>query len=275
MSKKLANVAQKNFAKRCFEMLLVLVVLLSLASCHTATTQVAYLQDLMPNVSVALQEEQPIRLSKGDMVSIVVHGRDEEIVKMFNLGNATNNSASAGGNDHMQYTVDENGQIDMPILGPIAVSGLTREEVANVVKYRLLSGKLMRDPTVTVEFANLCYSMIGEVGSPGRKTINRDKITLLEALAEAGDLTIQGRRDNILVLRTENGKQTPYSVDLTKAQSLYSSPVFYLKQNDMIYVQPNDVKANQSTFNGSAMHTPSFWFSVISMISTIILLITK
>lgn len=256
-------------------MIYFIACLVSLASCRTAT-QVTYLQDMMSDVAINLQEDQPIRLAKGDKISIMVHGRDEEIVKMFNLGNATTNmNNSTMDNNHMQYTVDESGQIDMPILGPITVVGLTREEVANVVKYRLLSGKLVRDPTVTVNFSDLCYSVIGEVGNPGRKSIKRDRVTILEALADAGDLTIQGRRDNILVLRTENGKQTPYRVDLTKTQSVYSSPVFYLKQNDMIYVEPTDVKANQSTFNGSAMHTPSFWFSVISMISTVVLLITK
>lgn len=255
------------------------VLLFSLSSCRTAT-KVTYLQDIMPDVQINLQEEQPIRLAKGDKVSIVVHGRDDEIVKMFNLINTSGNvsggsSSGMGDNNHTQYTVDENGQIDMPILGPISVAGMTREEVAATVKYRLLSGKLVRDPTVTVDFSNLCYSLLGEVNSPGSKHVTRDKVTILEAIADAGDLTINGRRDNILVLRTENGKQTPYRIDLTQTQSVYSSPVYYLKQNDMIYVEPNEVRANQSTFNGSAMHTPSFWFSLISMVSTVLLFLAK
>lgn len=260
--------------KKFSRLVLFLSVLGLFVSCRTAT-QVTYLQDLMPDVTVNLQEEVPIRLAAGDKVSIVVHGRDAEIVKMFNLNETSNSSTSVNDNNHLLYTVDENGMIDMPILGPVSVLGLTRSEVANLVKYRLLSSKLVRDPTVTVEFSNLSYTVLGEVGSPGRKNITRDKITLLEALAEAGDLTIQGRRDNILVLRTENGQQTPYRVDITKTQSLYGSPVYYLKQNDMIYVQPTDVKANQTTVNGNSMLTPTFWFSAVTFLTSLVVFFTK
>lgn len=260
--------------RKTFSRLFLSVVLLTLVSCHTAT-KVTYLQDMMPDVSINLQNEEHFKLAVGDKVSVVVHGRDQDIVKMFNLGEVSTSTSSNNSSEHLLYTVDDNGMIDMPILGPVAVAGLTRGEVANLVKYRLLSSKLVRDPTVTVEFANLSYTILGEVGAPGRKRISRDKLTLLEAIAEAGDLTIQGRRDNILVLRTEGGTQTPYRVDITNTQDLYSSPVFYLKQNDMIYVQPTDLKANQSTVNGNSMLTPTFWFSVVSFITTLVVFFTK
>lgn len=258
-----------NHLWRCLPFVAAMFIL---ASCHTAN-KVTYLQNIQPDVMMAVQESQTIKLMPGDKISIVVHGRDQEIVKMFNLTENENNSTNE--NAHSLYTVDDNGMIDMPILGPISVAGQTRQDVANLVKYRLLSGKLVRDPTVTVEFANLCFSVLGEVNSPGRKTIDRDNVTLLEALAEAGDLTIQGKRENVLVLRTENGMQTPYRVDLTKTESVYASPVYYLKQNDLIYVEPTDVKAYQSTQNGNTLRTPTFWFSALSMIMTVVLFITK
>ena len=156
---------------------------------------------------------------------------------MFNLVNNNRNlqtNPTTGSEDYSLYTVDNEGNIDMPILGLIKAQGLTRIELSNLIKYKLLSGNLLRDPVVTVEYANLSFYVAGEVNDPGRKMIDRDRITLLEALSQAGDLTIQGKRDNILVLRTENGVQTPYRVDLTETNSLYSSPAFYLQQNDYI-----------------------------------------
>lgn len=239
-----------------------------LASCSSAT-QVAYLQDIQPNVTVALQEPKPITLQPGDKLDIMVHSRDSELADMFNI------TANRTGGHETGYTVDEEGKIDMPILGPITVEGLTRLELAKLIKYRLVSGKLVRDPVVTVEYANLCFSVLGEVNSPGQKMIDRDQITLLDALALSGDLTINGRRENILVLRTENGKQTPYTVDITQASNLYASPVYYLKQNDLIYVEPTQMRANQSKLNANSARTPSFWFSVSSMVMSIILFLTR
>lgn len=258
--------------KRLYNYLSLVAIVLVTASCRSVDT-VTYLQDIQPNVALAVQESSRIKLEADDKISIVVHGRDQDIVQMFNLFDSRGNGQNM--QEHSYYTVDDNGQIDMPILGPISVAGLTRQDVANLVKSRLLSGKLVRDPTVTVEFANLGFSVMGEVNSPGRKNIDRDQITLLEALTEAGDLTIQGRRDNVLVLRTENGMQTPYRVNLTQTNSVYSSPVYYLRQNDVVYVSPVEVRANQSTINGNTLRTPTFWFSALSLLTTLIVLFTK
>lgn len=260
---------KKNLLYQCLSLLATVLILASCASINKVT----YLQDIQPNVSVALQEVSKIKLEPGDKISIVVHGRDQDIVKMFNLFDGQMNNQSM--QEHSYYTVDESGLIDMPILGPISVAGQTRQDVANLVKYRLLSGKLVRDPTVTVEFANLGFSVMGEVNNPGRHEIERDNVTLLEALAAAGDLTIQGRRDNILVLRTENGQQTPYRVDLTQTNSVYSSPVYYIHQNDIVYVEPGEARASQSTINGTTLRTPTFWFSALSLLTTLAVLFTK
>lgn len=239
-----------------------------------APEKVVYLQDIQPNVTVALQEVQTITLQPGDRLSINVYSRDRELVKMFNLYNEGNYSYGNSGRNSC-YTVDEEGKIDMPVLGIITAEGLTRLELANLIKYRLLAAKLVRDPTVTVEYADLYYSVLGEVNSPGRKRIEHDRVTLLEALADAGDLTIYGRRDNILVLRTEDGNQTPYRVDITQTNSLYASPVYYLKQNDLVYAEPNQVRSNQSQLNANTLRTPSFWFSAASFLMTLILFFSK
>lgn len=239
-------------------------------SCKTPT-DVVYLQDIQSNITMALQEEKPIRLQPGDRLRIIIHSKNEELVGMFNLQiSGTTESGS-----YSLYTVNSAGQIDMPVLGIIDVEGYTRTELADYIKYRLLSANLLRDPIVNVEYANMNFYVAGEVNKPGRVEINRDRINLLEALLDAGDLTINGRRDNILVLRTENGVQVPYRVDITNTRSLYSSPVYYVQQNDMIYVEPNEQRINQSSQNANVTRTPSFWMAVGSFLMSLILFLNK
>lgn len=262
-----------SYIKQRFLLQFLCVVCLTgiLSGCGAAT-KVVYLQDIQPNTTIALQEVKPITLQPGDKLSIVVHSRDQELAQLFNISGGNTGS---GASQYSVYTVNGDGKIDMPILGPITAEGLTRMELANLIKYKLVSAKLVRDPVVTVEFSNLSFYVLGEVGNPGRHKIDSDQITLMEALALAGDLSISGRREDILVLRTENGKQTPYVVDLTQTGSLYSSPVYYVKQNDMIYVQPTQEKANESKINANSARTPAFWFSMFSMITTVILFFVK
>lgn len=245
-----------------------------LASCGSAT-DVTYLQDLLPNVMIELQKAQDIKLQSGDKLSIVVHSRDNELSQMFNLNSYNTQNAQVSSQTSNHYTIDNQGNIEIPNLGVINTQGLTRLELANTIKNELLQKELLKDPVVTVEFTNLSYSIIGEVGSPGRKEFTRDQITLLEAIAEAGDLTINGRRDNILVLRTDNGIQKPYRVNLTEINSLYGSPAYYLKQNDFIYVEPNKMKANQAKQNANTLRTPTFWMSVASLISSLVIIFTR
>ena len=235
----------------------------------SASRKVIYLQDIQPNVSMLLQEMQSIRLQPEDKLSIVVHSRDKELVQIFNL---LDGSGEGAGN-HSLYTVNDRGFVDMPVLGPMKAEGLTRQELADAIKYRLLESRLVKDPVVTIEYANLGYYFLGEIA--GRKTIDRDHVTLLEALAEAGDLPLTATRDNILVLRTERGVQTPYRVSLLKVQELYSSPVYDLQQNDIIYIEPILTKRNQANVHGNLLYTYGFWMSMASMIASIILVFTK
>ena len=120
---------------------------------------------------------------------------------------------------------------------------------------------------------NLTVSVMGEVNSPGRYSIDKDKMSILEVLSMAGDLTIYGRRDNILVLRQEDGAQKVYAVNLGSADQLYTSPAYYLQQNDVVYVEPNDTKSRQSTVNGNNVRSTSFWLSLASLLTTIAVLI--
>ena len=248
----------------------VVFAVLFLSSCANKKN-VVYLNDIQTYTPMIVQEPKSIKLMPGDKVSIIVHSRDGEIAKAFNLMDGTGDGAG----NHSLYTVDDKGYIDMPVLGPLRVEGLTRQELESAIKYKLLESRLVKEPVVTVEYKDLGYTVLGEVGGPGRKQITRDNVTLLEAIAEAGDLSILARRDNILVLRTENGKQIPYRVSLLNTDDLYSSPVYYVKQNDVIYVEPNSVKTSSSTANGSIFQTWGFWVSTLSMATTLVVALVK
>lgn len=255
-------------SKLCNRFLPMLLASMLLASCGAAK-KVVYLQDIQPDVSLMVQEVQAIRLQPGDKLSIIIHSRDRELMSIFNILDGTGD----GNGSHSLYTVDDRGYLDMPVLGPIKAEGLTRQDLANTIKYRLLESKLVKDPVVTIEYANLGYYFLGELS--GRKAIERDHITLLEALSEAGDLPLTASRDNILVLRTVNGVQTPYRVSLLNVEELYSSPVYYLQQNDIIYIEPILVKRNQTNLNGNLFYTYGFWTSLASVLLSLVLLIVK
>lgn len=253
-----------------YKMLVACIALLAFASCKTPQ-DITYLQDIQPEITINLQDVKYIRFQPGDKINIIVHSRDEQLMRLFNISNANSNSA----NSTRLYSVNQNGEIDFPVLGLINVKGMTREEVARTIKYQLISGNLCNDPVVTVEFANMKYSVLGAVSRSGEIDIDKDYITLFEAIAKAGDLNINGKRKNVLVLRKEGNQQTPYVIDLTKTSSVYSSPAFYLKQNDIVYVEPNNMLKRQTTPTGSSSYTPSFWMSIASFLTSMGILLFK
>ena len=244
-----------------------LLMLLMLASCATQK-KVPYFQDLNNGESVKITTPQDIRLKVGDQFTIYVNSKDQELTLPLNLTRSSSNSGS--GETRLAYTVDERGYIDFPTIGEIYVEGKTRDELAKHIKKIILEKKLVLDPVVIVGFYNQQVTVIGEVGSPGKYSINKDRFTILDAIALAGDLTIQGKRENITVLREEYGTQKAYSLNLNDAAQLHSSPVYYLQQNDIVYVEPNTAKAGQSSINGNTVRSVSFWFSVTSLALTLI-----
>ena len=134
---------------------------------------------------------------------------------------------------------------------------------------------LVKDPVVTVEFLNLYISVMGEVNNPGQFSIDRDRLTVLDALSMAGDLTIYGNRSKVMVLRQEGDVQRVYGINLTSGEHVYTSPAYYLQQNDVVYVEPNNMKARQSTVNGNNVRSTSFWISLASLLTSMGVLIFK
>jgi polysaccharide export outer membrane protein len=221
-----------------------------------------------------VQGDGNIRFLPGDKLSIYVHSRDQQLMDLFNLFQGTGNVTTNNNGGMYAYTVDSEGNIDFPVLGAVHVQGLTRVEVAQTIKQRLVGENLCKDPVITVTFYEMKFSVLGNAGA-GVKEITKDKITLLEAIAMASDLQIDGLRKNVLVLRQEGNQQVPYRVDLTSAESVYKSPVYYIRQNDIIYVEPNDKYKRNSTVMSNDAFRPSFWMSLASFLTTMALIFVK
>lgn len=248
-------------------------------SCSTPK-EITYFQDLYSGVSEqSVIDSMEIRIRPKDKLSILVNSQDPKLTNMFNLpiiSQQVGQEYSSGYSRGLSgYTVDSEGCISFPVLGKLKVEGMTREQIAKFITQQLKAQELIKDPVVTVEFMNLSISVMGEVNKPGRYNIDRDNPTILDALSGAGDLTIFGKRDDILVLRQENGKQNAYRINLCSAKNIYTSPVYYLQQNDVVYVGPNDTKVRQSTVNGNNVRSTSFWISLSSLITSIAVLIVK
>lgn len=266
-----------KFCKILSSFLMMIVVV----SCSTPKG-ISYFQDLKPGVTeLIITDSVEIKVRPKDKLSILVNAQDQKLTNLFNLPIVSQQigqeSRGSSGNARgvSGYTVDSKGFINFPVLGKVKVEGMTREQIAEYLTQQIKEQELIKDPVVTVEFMNLSVSVMGEVNKPGRVSIDRDNLTILDALSEAGDLTIFGKREKVLVLRQENGKQRVYDINLCSAEHIYSSPVYYLQQNDVVYVTPNDTKSRQSTVNGNTVRSTSFWISLASLITSIAVLIAK
>jgi len=207
------------------------------------------------------------RIMPKDLLTITVTTTDPEASKPFNLMTPTVSTGitTSGGYGQLQtYLVDNNGQIEFPVVGKITLKGSTKSEAENKVK-GLLKTYLKEEPVVTVRFVNYKITVLGEVARPNIFTIANEKVNIFEALAMAGDMTIYGRRDNVKIIREDaEGKKMVIPMDLNNGYIIFS-PDFYLQQNDVVYVEPNKVKAQNSEI-GSAT---GIWLSATSILISV------
>ena len=262
----------KSFMKKIFVRLSILLALLvvSAASCSTYK-KINYIQDAQLDTALTMIANQGILIQPMDMISIVVSSRDPELARIYNLPVATYQAGSESSVSNFNqrligYSVDNDGNIQFPELGTIHVAGLNRWQLAELIREKLSS--LVKDAVVTVQFMNFKISVTGEVTSPGVFDISGDKITIFEAISLARNLTIYGRRDGVYVIREQNGSRTIYQVDL-RTVDMFNSPAYYLQQNDVVYVEPNKVRAGQSTINENNLKSVSLWVSIGSFLSTL------
>ena len=247
-----------------------------LVSCQ-ASKKVVYMQDADDGTTEKIAISQGIVIQPKDILNIIVSSRYPDLAMSFNLPTYSYQAGSARESYSytqrtLGYKVDMEGNIDFPIFGVIKVAGLTRDELAIMIKNRLIDENLIRDPIVTTDFMNFRISVLGEVRNPGTIDLLEDRISLLEAIGRAGDLTIYGRRDNILVRREQNGTVDYYRVDLRSA-AFSQSPAYYLQQNDVVYVEPNRTNTARSEINENK--SLSIFISLASLLMSLAVLIIK
>ena len=262
--------------KKLFGIVSAVAAIVLVASCNPKTyQQINYIQDVERDTTMAMQVNRGVVIQPHDQLSIVVSSRTPELSLQFNLPVASYQAgseivSSTGGGTHrlMGYVVSNEGTINFPVLGVIPVAGKSRWELQDYIREEITLGGYIKDPIVTVEFMNFKISVLGEVSSPGSYSVTGDKITIFQALALARDLTIYGRRDMVEVVREQNGERKVYVLDL-RDTDIFSSPAYYLQQNDVVYVVPNSVRAGQSTINENYFKSASFWMSLASVSVTV------
>ena len=255
--------------------LLLTTAIVTFTSCNTKE-KVVYFQDIQHAEVIQAQMVENLKFQPGDRLTIVVTSSlTPEDAVSYNLPIVTMQAGSVTGQNYSNqmsyYTVEPDGMIEVAGLGKMVIAGKSRSEVTEELQNKLRNG-LLNDAIVAVNPVNHYINILGEVKTPNRYLLNKDNITILEAITMAGDLTIQGDRSRILVMRNEDGQVKNYYVDL-RSKDILSSPAYYLKQNDVVYVQPNEVKSNNYVNNGNSIRQISTWLSLLSFITTTIILI--
>ena len=249
-------------------------VLLMCASCGSTkeVPTLAYFQNLKDSVGKLPDNvsNYKIKIQPDDELIITITSTLPEATAMYNLplGNPSlKGNINATQSPRIQtHIVDRNGMIQLPVLGEIQAAGLSTKELEAVIKNRV--SEHVKDPFVRVEMINFTVNVMGEVRAPQRIVVGKERFSVLDALAAAGDLTEYGKRDNVLVIRTENGKSTYHRLNLTDS-SIYASPYFYLQQNDVVYVEPNDIKIDNSKYNQFSAFKLSQLSTIVSLASVI------
>ncbi|MDO9275288.1 MAG: polysaccharide biosynthesis/export family protein [Lutibacter sp.] len=239
-----------------------IVLLISMGSC-VAKKEMLYLQDAEGiNALESIVKVEP-KIQQGDILAINVSAIDVEAAMPFNLyeGGSTTTTLKP-----ITYLVNSDGEINFPVLGKIKVEGFTTKEITNHLTETL--AVYIKNPIVNIRLTNFKVTVLGEVKSPGTYPVPNERISILEAIGLAGDLTIQGKRKTVVLIREQNGKRTFIDIDLTSREIL-NSPYFYLAQNDVLIVEPNKSKINSSAVGantGIILTSISFLISIVAIL---------
>ena len=220
------------------------VVLLTASSC-VDTKKTAYFVDVPKDLTMAAPLPEQQLIHPGDILAIQVSSPNPEATVIFNNNttlplNGTNATMSTG------YLVDPDGFIQFPMLGKVRAASLSKKDLTEQLRNALIQKQLLLDPVVSIRFLNFRVTVLGEVGHPQVVPVPNEKISILEALGAAGDLTIYGRRDNLLLIRDEGGQKTLVRIDLN-SKELLSSPYYYLRNGDVLYAEPNKARVGAAT----------------------------
>lgn len=252
-------------------LLLLTSTMLLLNACVTRKEMI-YFNDLGTSQSIEMAKQTQMFIQPGDLLSIQVYSSDVEAGLPFNMPSQSNTTGGqmpsyTNGIAHKQgYPVDNDGKIYMPIVGEIDLKSKSLDSVNNIIQQKLIP--FLKDPVVQVRILNFRVTVLGDVRAPGTFNIPNDKLTLIEALGIAGDMNISAVRKNVLIIREEAGERKAYRIDLT-SKNAFQSPAYFLKQNDIIYIEPNRAQRNSASINARA----GIVISAISLIFSFFILI--
>ena len=257
------NITQPIKWRALHSFCLLLIILVS-ASC-TNTRKATYFSGQQTGSFQPPAMPKPI-IQNNDLLSITVSSLNPEASAIFNTPGGTNNNTNNSvitptTTTATGYLVDGEGNIQFPFLGSVKTAGMTKEELKDKLTKALVDKKLLVDPIIAVRFLNFKVTVLGEVAHPTVVTVPSESITLLEALGLAGDLTIYAQRDNVLVIRDEDGKKLTHRLNLNSTE-LFTSPYYYLRSNDVVYVEPNKAKVAST---GRAQTWLPIIFSALSL----------
>lgn len=270
--------------KRTFHLLSVswkvmLLVMVCFTSC-IPQKKIVYLQgaEEMSENPMKIAQDYELTIQPDDQLAISISSKNKELIEPFNtklLVGTTSVGMSSSNNDLAYFSVDKEGYIEFPILGKQKVKGLTRGQLAQLIQSQLIAGDYIKDAEVDVKIMSFKVTVLGEVGGPGVQTFSGERLTILEALANAGDLKPSAKRENVMVVREENGKRKTYYVDLTSNKSVMESPVYYLQQNDLVYVEPNKSLGLAGSSSIQTINTFGGMISMILSLATVIITVVK
>lgn len=255
-----------------------LLVALMMTSCIN-TKKMVCLEDMKEDYSYPMNAQKEMRIQRDDRLGIVINSRNPELAAPFNVSSreafqvTSEGEVSVAANRPKQekgYVVDLNGFIEFPILGKLNVIDLTRQEIANLIKDRLLTENLISDPLVFVDILNLKITIMGEVGSPQVLNVPDSRITLLEAITESGGLTANATLDKVAVIREEGNERKMYMHDV-RSTDIFYSPCYYLQQNDIVYVHPQYAKATVKEQRTLGFYSLAVGF--LSLLTTVAILL--
>jgi polysaccharide biosynthesis/export protein len=252
----------------------IVLFMLVLASC-SSQKEVAYFYGVNSKSADSINKKfskiHEVRICSGDMLSITVTGLDPQAVAPFNLplvSYATPGSEQLYSAPTLQsYLVDINGNINFPVIGTLKLSGFTKSEAIKYINDQL--SPYLKNSIVTIQFMNYRITVLGEVTHPGQYPINNERVTILDALGLAGDMTIYGKRNNVLITRENNGKLEFVRLNLN-TDEIFKSPYYYLQQNDVIYVEPNSVKSVASQNTALYLSALSTFATLLAVIYAIV-----
>lgn len=259
-----------------FLFMLLACVLGGMTSC-VSSKKMLYLQgaDKLHENPQKIENNYELRIKPDDQLLITINSKAPELLTPFANSQVLGSSSSTNTQETTGLLVSQSGKIEIPVLGEMQAAGLTRQELADAIKNKLIEGEYIKDPTVLVRFKGAKIVVLGEVGSPGVKDLPGERVTILEAIGLAGDLPPTAHRENILVIREENGERKSYSVDLTSGEDILNSPVFYLQQNDVVYVEPNKAINVKGSSALTYLSAGSSIIGVLASILSLVFILTK